>query len=150
MLTKWHRVFHFEERWWYIKKTIVTQGKVGSVSKWVVQTRGSQTESLGEDCHKHRILDPTQGDSDSGDLRSNWIYTFRKLLNFFFFYCYSLTVVCLFSPSLHPTPGEPTSLPPPPSPLVLSMCPYSSSCNPLYPLSPPPPPPPPWLLLDCS
>ena len=62
---------------------------------------------------------------------------------FFFlnFYCYSITVVCLFSPSLHPTPGEPTSLPhlhPPPwfCPCVL----YSSSCNPLYPLSPPPPP----------
>ena len=30
----------------------------------------------------------------------------------FFFNCYSITVVCLFSPSLHPTPGEPTSLPP--------------------------------------
>ena len=29
---------------------------------------------------------------------------------FFNFYCYSITVVCLFSPSLHPTPGEPTSL----------------------------------------
>ena len=28
--------------------------------------------------------------------------------NFFFnFYCYSITVVCLFSPSLHPTPSEP-------------------------------------------
>ena len=26
-----------------------------------------------------------------------------------FFFCYSITVVCLFSPSLHPTPGEPTS-----------------------------------------
>ena len=31
---------------------------------------------------------------------------------FFFFYCYAITVVCLFSPSLYPTPGEPTSLPP--------------------------------------
>ena len=57
---------------------------------------------------------------------------------FFFFYCYSITVVCLFAPSLHPTPAEPTSLPPlhPPSwfcPCVL----YSSSCNPLSSLSPP-------------
>ena len=26
------------------------------------------------------------------------------------FYCYSITVVCLFSPSLLPTPAEPTSL----------------------------------------
>ena len=40
-----------------------------------------------------------------------WLYIF------FNFYCYSITVVCLFSPSLHPTPAEPTSLPhlyPPP------------------------------------
>ena len=63
-------------------------------------------------------------------------------LTFFFFnfYCYSITVVCLFSPSLHPTPTEPTSLPrlhPPPwfCPCVL----HSSSCNPLFPLSPRPP-----------
>ena len=54
------------------------------------------------------------------------------------FYCYSVTVVCLFSPFLHPTPAEPISLPdlhPPPwfCPCVL----YSSSCNPLFPLSPP-------------
>ena len=28
---------------------------------------------------------------------------------FYFFNCYSITVVCLFSPSLHPTPAEPTS-----------------------------------------
>ena len=56
----------------------------------------------------------------------------------FNFYCYSVTVVCLFSPSLHPTPANPTSLPclhPPPW-----FCPcvfYSSSCNPLSLLSPP-------------
>ena len=54
------------------------------------------------------------------------------------FYCYSITVVCLFSPSLHSTPAEPPSLPhlqPPPwfCPCVL----YSSSYNPLFPLSPP-------------
>ena len=53
-------------------------------------------------------------------------------------YCYSITVVCLFSPSLHPTPAEPSSLPhlhPPPwfCPCVL----YSSSCKPLSSLSPP-------------
>ena len=47
-------------------------------------------------------------------------------------------VVCIFSPSLHPTPVNPTSLPhlyPPPwfCPCVL----YSSSCKPLSPLSPP-------------
>ena len=52
------------------------------------------------------------------------------------FYCYSIIVVCLFSPSRHPNPAEPTSLPhlhPPPwfCPCVL----YSSSCNPLSSLS---------------
>ena len=64
---------------------------------------------------------------------------FPFLFFIFNFYCYSITVLCLFSPSLHPTPAEPTSLPhlhPPPwfCPWVL----YSSSCNPLFPLSPPP------------
>ena len=53
-------------------------------------------------------------------------------------YCYSITVVRLFSLSLHPTPAKPPSLPhlhPPPwfCPCVL----YSSSCNPLSSLSPP-------------
>ena len=71
----------------------------------------------------------------------------RNILHFFIclfiylyfnFYCYSITVVCLFSPSLHPTPAEPTSLPrlhQPPwfCPCVL----YSSSYDPLSPLSPP-------------
>ena len=57
---------------------------------------------------------------------------------FFNFYCYSITVVCLFSPSLHPTPTEPTSLPhlhPPPGFCPRVLC--SSSCNPLSSLSPP-------------
>ena len=54
------------------------------------------------------------------------------------FFCYSITVVCLFSSSLHPIPAETPSLPhlhPPPwfGPCVL----YSSSCNPLSSLSPP-------------
>ena len=54
------------------------------------------------------------------------------------FYCYSITVVCIFSPSFHPTSANPTSLPhlhPPPwfCPCVL----YSSSCKPFSPLSPP-------------
>ena len=63
------------------------------------------------------------------------------------FYCYLITVVWLFSPPLHPTTVKPLSLPhfhPPPW-----FCPcvfYSSSCNPLFPLSPRPP----RLLLDCS
>ena len=70
--------------------------------------------------------------SDSALLKGISFFCF-----FFNFYCYSITVVCLFSPSLHPTPAEPTCLPqlyPPPwfCPCVL----FSSSCNPLFPLSP--------------
>ena len=56
---------------------------------------------------------------------------------FFNFYCYSITVVCLFSPSVHLTPDEPTSLPwfyPPPSFCACVL--YSNSCNALSPLSP--------------
>ena len=53
-------------------------------------------------------------------------------LSFLKNFCYSITIVCLFSPSLHPTPAEPTS-PPQFCPCVL----YNSSCNPLFPLSPP-------------
>ena len=57
---------------------------------------------------------------------------------FILFYCYSITVVCIFSPYLLPTPAKPTCLPilhPPPwfCPCVL----YSSSCKPFSPLSPP-------------
>ena len=67
-----------------------------------------------------------------------WYILFYSIYIFYFlnFYCYSTTVVCLFSPSLHPTPSEPTSLPYHPPwfcPCVL----YSSSCNPLSSLSPP-------------
>ena len=46
----------------------------------------------------------------------NTTYLFMATFSFFFIlililYCYSITVVCLFSPSLHPTPAEPPSLP---------------------------------------
>ena len=59
---------------------------------------------------------------------------FLKLIYLF----YSVTIVCIFSPSLHPTPASPTSFPhlyPPPwfCPCVL----YSSSYRPVSPLSPP-------------
>ena len=55
-----------------------------------------------------------------------------------FFYCYSITFVCLFSPSLHPTPANPTSLPHLYPPLWFCPCVlYSSSCRALSPLSPP-------------
>ena len=55
------------------------------------------------------------------------------------FYCCSITVVCIFSPPLYPTPAKPTSLPcfhPPPwfCPCVL----HSSSWIPFSPLSLPP------------
>ena len=36
---------------------------------------------------------------------------FHKDTKFFFLNCYSITAVCLFSPSLHSNPAEPTSLP---------------------------------------
>ena len=55
-----------------------------------------------------------------------------------FFYCCSITVVCIFSPPLHPTTAKLSLFPclhPPPwfCPCVL----YSSSCKPLSPRSPP-------------
>ena len=68
---------------------------------------------------------------------SLWIFLTTHFFFFLSFSCYSITVVCIFSPSLQPTPAEPTSLPclhPPPwfCPCVL----YSSSCNPVSQLSP--------------
>ena len=67
-----------------------------------------------------------------------WDRTVRVFFFFFFFFFYSVTIVCIFSPSLHPTPASPTSLShlyPPPwfCPCVL----YSSSYRPLSSLSPP-------------
>ena len=61
-------------------------------------------------------------------------FTFMKLC-----YCCSITIVCIFSPPLYPTPANPTSLPcchPPPwfCPSVLD----SGSWKPFSPLSPPP------------
>ena len=57
---------------------------------------------------------------------------------FFFLNCYSITVVCVFSPSLHLTTSEPTSLPHLyPLPWFCPCVLYSSSCKPLSPLSPP-------------
>ena len=63
-------------------------------------------------------------------------------------YYYSVTIVCMFSPSLHPTPASATSLShlhPPPwfCPCVLHIAPIDPS--PHYPL-----PTPLWLLLQCS
>ena len=64
------------------------------------------------------------------------VYSFL-FFSFFNFYCYSITVVCILSPSLHPTPAKPTSLPCfHPSPWFCPCVLYSSSCKPLSPLSP--------------
>ena len=67
-----------------------------------------------------------------------WHTNFIRLYIFFnkIFYCCSITLVCIFSPPLYPTPAKPISLPcfHPPSwfcPCVL----YSSSWKPFSPLS---------------
>ena len=52
------------------------------------------------------------------------------------FYCCSITVVCIFSPPLYPTPAKPTSLPCfHPAPWFCSCVLYSSSWKPFSPLS---------------
>ena len=47
---------------------------------------------------------------------------------FFNFYCYSITVLCLFYPSFHPTPAEPTSLP---TLTTFALCPANQTRIPL-------------------
>ena len=64
------------------------------------------------------------------------------------FYCYSITVVCLFSPCLHPTPAEPTSSAT--STLPLDFVHVSFIAVPVIPSPHCPLPTPLWLLLDCS
>ena len=55
----------------------------------------------------------------------------------FNFYCYSITLVWIFSPSIHPTPVEHNSLPCLHTPRCFCQCVlYSSSCKPLSPSSP--------------
>ena len=57
---------------------------------------------------------------------------------FSFFYCCSITVVCIFSPLLHPTPAKPTSLPClHPHPWFCPCVLYISSSKPFSPLYPP-------------
>ena len=73
---------------------------------------------------------------------SNWTICPGLQFHMFFFkilifYCYSITVVCLFSPSLHSTPAEPPSSPTSTLPLDFVHVSFSSSCKPLSPLSPP-------------
>ena len=68
--------------------------------------------------------------------KKTWNISFRDF--FLIFYCYSVTIVCIFSPSLHPTPANPTSFPHLyPHPWFCPCVLYSSSCRPLSPLSPP-------------
>ena len=67
-----------------------------------------------------------------------WRMSYIFFLIKHFFYCCSITVVCMFSPPLHSTPAKPTSLPCLHSPPWFCPCVlYSSSCKPLSPLSPP-------------
>ena len=76
------------------------------------------------------------------DLQPRLLYpaklSFIFFIYFLIFIVIQLQLSAFFSPFFHPTPAKPTSLPhlhPPPwfCPWVL----YSSSCNPLSPLSPP-------------
>ena len=66
----------------------------------------------------------------------------------FIFYCYSITVVCLFSPSLPPPQLNP---PPSPTPTIPpDFVHVSFIIVPAIPSSHCPHPTPPWPLLDCS
>ena len=84
------------------------------------------------------------------DIQVFRIFCLTHTLSFFFnFYCYSITVVCIFSPSLHLTPAKHTSLPRLHAPPWFCQCffPLSSSYNLLSPMTPPTLL---WLLLQCS
>ena len=71
-------------------------------------------------------------------LFQDWFPVMYSFFLISIFYCYSITVVCLFSPALHPTPAEPPSLSHLHPPLWFCPCVlYSSSCNPLSSLPPP-------------
>ena len=73
---------------------------------------------------------------------------FSTKVFFFNFYCYSITVVCIFSPSLHPTPAKPTSLPHLHTPLDFVH--LSFIVVPVIPSPHCPLPTPLWLLLHSS
>ena len=80
--------------------------------------------------------------TDTSNTIIHFIHSFIPVFPFFEvlkkFYCYSITLVCIFSPFLHPIPAKPTSLPCLHPPLWFCPCVlYSSSCKPLSPLSPP-------------
>ena len=63
------------------------------------------------------------------------IYFLTFLSLFFFNFFYSVTIVCIFSPCLYPTPAKPTSLLCfHPSPWFCPHVPYSSSWKPFSPL----------------
>ena len=62
------------------------------------------------------------------------VIRFFKFLKLF--YCCSITVVCIFSPPLYPTPAKPTSLPCfHPSPWFYPCVLYSSSWKPFSPIA---------------
>ena len=106
-----------------------------TIKVWKVQSRGGEFNGRSNrfclQGRRGRLM------LELGDLFTH-CHSVLFIAFFFSFSFYSVTVVCIFSPSLHPTPAEPTSLPnlhPPPwfCPCVL----YSSSCKPLSPLSSP-------------
>ena len=80
-------------------------------------------------------------------VRENHVFVF-SFSNFQLFYCCSITVVCIFSPPLHPTPARPP--PSPASTLPLGFVHVSFIVVPENPSIHYPFPPPLWLLLDCS
>ena len=76
------------------------------------------------------------------------VYNLFFYFEILFIYFYSVTIVCLFSPSLHPTPAEPP--PSPTSALPLDFVLVSFLVAPIDPSPHYPLPTPLWLLLHCS
>ena len=77
-----------------------------------------------------------------------YFFFFISCLSLSFFYCYSITVVCIFSPSFHPTPAKTTTHPT--STLPLDFVHVSFIVVPVNPSPHCPLPTPLWLLLDGS
>ena len=74
----------------------------------------------------------------SNNATNKSMYFFSIFIFIFFIYFYSVTIVCIFSPSLHPTTASHTSIPPLyPPPWFCPCVLYSSFYRPLSPLSPP-------------
>ena len=84
--------------------------------KTLVKTTSVFTFSSNNLKYRNRLPTMTQGvyvtKTDTGSQSQAFYSAILNIALFFLnFYCYSITVVCLFSQSLHPTPAKPTSLP---------------------------------------